>query len=161
MSGPGINHAIPGMARSLDCGALMDWSAPSDGTFLGQAGEVVYFLSSLNPKYRWLIPLGVQQLTVTLPLAPPAGVVTGAGSLVRPFDFSGMPLSSAPGPVAVQGFSLSSDGKRHLSGVRHILALDSASAPDCNQNGINDYLDILNGTSSDDDDNLLPDECGV
>lgn len=158
--GGGIVDAIPGLARVIESPRLTSWPSPGVGTFHGEAGDVVYFLTSLDPKFRWLIPLGVQQLTVTVPLAPPAGSVPGTGPLTSPLDFSALPASAAPGPIGFQGFALGAGGTRHLSGVRHMLAFDPAATPDCNMNGVNDYLDILNGTSVDSNHNLVPDECG-
>lgn len=160
ITGLGVENPIPGLAPELQIDPLMGWSAPSDATILGEVGDRVFLLSSFDPKNRWLLPLGVQHLTVSLPLPPMVGVVGGSGSLVAPPNFSHLSVSLAPGPVAVQAFSLAADGKRHLSGVRHVLAFDEVSLPDCNGNGVNDYVDILTGASADADQNLIPDECG-
>lgn len=156
----GSVDSIPGVRRMIESLPMTSWTNPGDATLRGVNGDIVFFLTSPTPKFRWLVPLGVQQLDVALPLNAPVGTIGGTGSLVAPLDFSNLALSVAPGPVALQGFTLGANGTRHLSGVRHVLAIDPATLPDCNANGVNDYLDILSGTSVDSNHNLVPDECG-
>ena len=79
--------------------------------------------------------------------------------LVTQLDFTSLSPTPITAAVAVQGFAFAASGRRRLANVRHQLAIDPTSGPDCNGNGINDYVDLLAGFSSDADGDLIPDEC--
>jgi len=156
--GPGLVHSIPGVARGLEAGVVSSWTNPGNATFHGVQGDRLWMLTSLDPKYRVLVPIGILHLTLSFPLSPPVGFVPASGSLSVPLNFGSLTSSSAPGPVAIQGFAVGGSNRK-LSGARHMLAFDPTSGPDCNGNGVNDYLDIVSGTSPDANHNLIPDEC--
>ena len=46
-----------------------------------------------------------------------------------------------------------------LGSPAQYFVLDRASGPDCNANGVNDYLDVLEGLAADANHNLIPDGC--
>jgi hypothetical protein len=156
--GTGANNALPGLARELTTPTLTSWANPGASDYVGVAADKLWVLASLSSEFRWLLPAGIQQVSVTLPLPALSGVVPGSGLLSPAIDLSYLTQPSVPAPVILQAFALGG-GSRWLSGVRSSLPLDPGSGPDCNNNGINDYLDIAAGTSTDANLDLAPDEC--
>lgn len=47
----------------------------------------------------------------------------------------------------------------YLGSPKDLLLLDRDSGPDCNGNGVSDFLDVIEGTSADANHNLIPDSC--
>ncbi|MFT7667829.1 MAG: hypothetical protein ACI8X5_000514 [Planctomycetota bacterium] len=158
VSGAGTINQLSGAARSALTDTVASWASPGDLVFAGSTGDGLWALTSLAPKFRWLLPIGVQLLDVAFPLPTQSGVLPASGNLMVPLDFSAIAAPLSPAPVAIQGLAVG-QGSRWLSGVRHLLPLDPVTGPDCNNNGINDYLEIIAGTRADIDENLVPDEC--
>jgi hypothetical protein len=73
-----------------------------------------------------------------------------------------------PGPLDIRrvaSFGVDSLGEIYLLDILHgeVFKLVSAGPPtaDCNSNGTEDACDIASGESADDDDDGVPDECGL
>ena len=47
----------------------------------------------------------------------------------------------------------------YLGSPAVLLLLDRDSGPDCNGNGVTDFLDVIEGVSADANHNLIPDTC--
>jgi len=47
----------------------------------------------------------------------------------------------------------------YLGSPAVLLLLDRDSGPDCNGNGVSDFLDVIEGVSADANHNLIPDSC--
>jgi len=58
-------------------------------------------------------------------------------------------------------FYESSPGTSRLNGATVFTTADDVSCDDCNDNGVPDRIDIIDGTSDDCNDNDLPDECDI
>ncbi len=93
---------------------------------------------------------------------PPGVPVTG--SLVLPpwaeGDVTGDAVLSAYRPMDLESLHLEADADG--DGIAEPLAtilIQPTSFPDCNKNGIDDSLDLLNGTSVDANGNGFPDDC--
>lgn len=154
VDGDGPNIQLDGPARVLEAPTLAAYSVPFSGSFYGASGDLIWVLAEDRPKFR-VFPFGVLQVEAPVPFPAPIGVAPHAGPVVVPLDISAYP----PGVVGLQSFAASATGTRQLSSARFTLGLDPAAGPDCNGNGINDYLDLAGGLSADADQDLVPDEC--
>jgi hypothetical protein len=62
-----------------------------------------------------------------------------------------------PRVMVLQGWCYDAANKAYLTGSVQVELFDAASGPDCNANGLNDYLDVLYG--GDINQNTIPDGC--
>lgn len=159
ITGQGLDIQLSGIARGLAFQSVAWWGRPGSATFQGATGDVVWHLPALATQFQPLPQGGVLHVVPPLPFPQPEGVVTSPSGLTTRLDFTSLSPTPITAAVAVQGFAVTANGRRRLSNVRHQLAIDPTSGPDCNANGINDYVDLLAGFSSDVDGNLIPDEC--
>ena len=159
IAGQGFDTTLGGGARTLNFPSVAWWGRPGKATFHGAAGDVVYHLKSLSTRFQVLPESGVLHVAPPLPFPAPEGTVPSSNRLVTQLDFTSLSPTPITAAVAVQGFAFAASGRRRLANVRHQLAIDPTSGPDCNGNGINDYVDLLAGFSSDADGDLIPDEC--
>jgi hypothetical protein len=128
--------------------------------YQGAPGEHALLLSSLEPAHvlapvfhgTWLVRrvqlLPVQQL----------GITGGTGSLVTSLATGDLPAGSLVRKLCVQS-AVRNSGSVWLGSQASLLLLDRDSGPDCNGNGVNDFVDVVLGTVPDANHNLIPDSC--
>ena len=161
-SGPGILVQHPGVARWVEGPRIASELSASTITFHGTAGDrMVEQGSSLldfqflpaSTGFRFVLP-PLADLTATVTIATGSSVST---SLLLP-DVGAPSVGSV---AHTQGRATDASGATFLGNPLDVLVLDRGAAPDCNLDGVLDYLDILEGTSQDCDGNLVPDECDI
>ena len=81
----------------------------------------------------------------------------GDGAFMLPVGVTSPGLSHRR--MVVQGLVGASWGHRLLSEARHVLALSPVDGPDCDGNGVSDYVDVLLDGAPDTNGNLVPDSC--
>lgn len=161
ISGPGTSVTWPKPSRGMDTPTLVVASSPYSAVFTGLAGDEIHLLSSgkMDQKLApWLFGVLHLGLPVHLPLAPLATIPVGASSAA----------ALVPGvrlmPGAPVGIRATQAPFRASSGVvlgphRFVVALSPDVGPDCNGNGVSDYVDVLFGAVPDANHNLIPDTC--
>jgi len=85
-----------------------------------------------------------------------AGANGSAGLQLPPLQLA---LGEACGVAILQTLADSGRGPRVLSAARHVLLLNPRVGPDCDGNGLSDYLEIVLGLAADLDHDLVPDVC--
>lgn len=86
------------------------------------------------------------------------GFTDGTGSLVTALSTGDLPAGSLYQKRFVQAAARNS-GSVWLGSQASLLLLDRDSGPDCNGNGVSDYVDVILGTVPDANHNLIPDSC--
>lgn len=128
----------------------------------GQPGEVPRLLVSYSAVHE-IAPTLVVQGALLVPRAPLAGVF-GLGVA----DANGALTASVltedlPAGLPVQKYHTQSvvryGGKVWLGSQASLVLLDRESGPDCNANGVSDFVEMLLGTVADANHNLIPDGC--
>ena len=162
LGGPGTKVQHPGSAREFQC-----TSVQSDGTDLtisvsAQAGDRIYALPSTSPDYIasttppgvWLIdPPGFRHRV-------PLGVHPQPGGYAFPIPtLTNVKARIARRRLWLQGYAIDALGDHHLGSPMLVLTLMRGSTPDCNGNGINDFVDVVENRSLDSNNNLIPDSC--
>jgi hypothetical protein len=157
--GGGSLEQITPPGRSLRATSL----AADDGVLnievRGAPGDRVWLVSSSRPdwvqmpmlKSPWLVPFPVH---ITF---APQGIIPSSGILS--FSHPAPALTTPTSLRVLQAMVRDTQGRTFLTGARHALILDRTAAPDCNSNGANDWLDILEGFAHDCQHNLVPDSC--
>lgn len=164
-SGNGVFGDFMLPARKLSSIETVIGHGPLDFEVLapGGAGDRVYlahnlrlgFLPSFVVKGVWLVPFPA------LITYAPQGVVPASEKLPLSCTFAPLPSGQAGLVRELQLVILRSQGGMQLGSFHHLLQLNPSAGPDCNANGIQDYVDILEGASSDANGNLVPDECDL
>jgi hypothetical protein len=67
------------------------------------------------------------------------------------------PISGSPRLMVLQGWCIDTSNQAWLTGSVQVTLFDESSGPDCNANGINDYIDVIVG--GDVNQNSIPDNC--
>ena len=99
-----------------------------------------------------LVP--VRALVSTTPL----GVIPASGTLQAQALLPGIP-AGATGEMLFLQPVVRGHGERRLGNALQVLALDRTAGSDCDGDGTNDLLGVLEGTAADANDNLVPDGC--
>jgi len=166
---------LPGPARIATIGErvasdLSSWTV----LFRNAVGDRVHFLTATRPDFAptargaWLEPFRDLESTVDL------GVSNGGGNLLATVPTPDL----LPGPsdpicelryaqVATQSPAsglLPDRGRAHtwydaVGSATVLLVIDRSSLPDCNGNGVNDFVEVVEGTAADANHNLIPDGC--
>jgi hypothetical protein len=152
LAGP-ARHAIVSPVVLAD---LSSWTIAYDGA----PSEQALLLSSLEPAQviapafhgAWLVRRA--QLAAIQPL----GLTSASGSLATALATGDLPAGSLLQKRCVQVAARNS-GSAWLGSQASLLILDRDSGPDCNGNGVSDFVDILLGTAPDANHNLIPDTC--
>jgi len=164
IDGSGLTqHA--GVARTLQIAALAaDAPAVIHLTFTGQAGDVVHARIGVSGEYT----PSTQPLGTRLVIAPPIqafrplGVIPASGVLQARVV---LPLV-APGVswrrYYVQGVLQSAGGgQSYYTGVNTVHVFDRDAGPDCDGNGVQDYVDVAVDPIADCNGTLFPDLCDI
>lgn len=159
-SGGGVYVFHPVASRRLSAPAIVSESAALAIVAQGEPGDSVFAIDASNAAWvlsakfagPWLVP-------VPTFLARSDAVrigASGSATLVRT-----MPdvVSAPAGRVRwIQGAVVGPAGNL-LATPLHVLVLDRAGQPDCDGNGLLDWLDLLEGVSADCDGDLASDAC--
>jgi hypothetical protein len=157
----GAPIALAGPARQLIVSPVIQadlslWSI----SYTGAPGEQALLLSSLEPAHvlapafhgAWLV-----RRAQLLPIQP-LGITGATGSLATSLATGDLPAGTLYRKLCVQTAARNS-GSAWLGSQASLLLLDRDSGPDCNGNGVNDFIDVILGTVPDANHNLIPDSC--
>jgi hypothetical protein len=164
ISGVGL-HQISGVARTLVAPALTaDAVAMLRLTFTGQPGDRVWarvgvssdYTPSSNPLGNWLV------LVPPFMTYRPLGVVPASGVLQTQVRLANV----APGILwrryYIQGLVQPAAGAQaYLTGVNTVHVFNRDEGPDCDGNGVSDYVDVAVDPILDCNGNLVPDACDI
>ena len=185
VTGAGRFVPMDGSARTVAAATVAPSDVALQVSYSGVLGDLVWLPTSSMTGHRVLLGLHGVWLTRFPAIPPflPHGRVGATGGLVVPLDLPRIPAGGSHAMFTVQGLSVGPPFSsiigalglpgplpdrtplglwldRRLASARHVLALDPAQGPDCNANGVSDYLDVILGTSLDTNHDLRPDECG-
>ena len=158
-NGGGAIDSYPGTARELTAGGLHVEQTSAMIVVRGVPGDWVYLAWSPHPDFAFspkllgtrLVPFPFLTRTTA------QGVIDASGTLLLQVP---LPRVSEPDIcMYLQGLIVDSGGQHVLGSPLHMVLLDREALPDCNGNGVSDFVDVLVGTSSDCDSNIQPDEC--
>jgi len=152
MTGPARKATILQTVQS-DASA---WSVAYQGT----AGDRPLLFTASSPQVSislafqgaWALRRNTLLSTKNLGLVHPDGSISGSAPV------SDLPAGSLFQLRAAQVAVRATTGV-YLGSPKDLLLLDRDSGPDCNGNGVNDFLDVIEGTSADANHNLIPDSC--
>ena len=154
-------NSIPGPARTAVIGPTVrgdaaQWSV----SFQGKALDRPFLFASYSPNTQSYLPFHGAWLTLraamlqpqTLPQANASGA--SSATLPTPDLPAGSLYERRFSQIVVRG-----QGQVYLGSGAALFLLDRQSGPDCNGNGTSDFLDVIEGTSPDMNQNLIPDSC--
>ncbi|MCE9595673.1 MAG: hypothetical protein K8S98_15905 [Planctomycetes bacterium] len=151
----------PGPARTTAAGPLVGSDASTwSVTFAGAASDSVYALGSLSPAHLFSPPFHGTWLTLRSALLPivPLGHANAAGVLGATVATGDLAAGSGSQTVFGQT-AVRANGLVYLGSPTIFVLLDRASGPDCNGNGVQDIVDVIEGTAADANHDLIPDSC--
>lgn len=161
ISGSGLIIQHPGNARTLRAARVASDNSTVSLTITGIPGEQILFCDSFVANFA-IVPYLVGTWLVKAPAffgrRDFLGVQSSSGSTVLPFLSADL-VSSSAAWTTIECLSLGAPGTAALSDPELQVLIQRAAPPDCNGNGVNDFLDVLEGTSPDINSNLVPDEC--
>lgn len=140
-------------ARRLVTETLQVAGGTATMTVHGEPGDRVYLAVSSHPGHELVPGLGMRMLPRSAVVSTTPNVVIG-GTGSESFD---LPVL-ATGRVYLQAFVQDASGQVHLSSPAHLVVLDPVT-PDCNGNGVSDFVDLWTGATTDADLDLVPDHC--
>jgi hypothetical protein len=151
----GVVYTIPGAHRTLRTLSLGSDASIIQITVTGQPGDRFYLARSFSTGFyfqnayhgAWMLPPST---------TPYARVVIPAGGWLT-MQVSTADVSGDPRLMVLQGWCVDASDNAFLTGPVHVELFDAAGGPDCNANGINDYVDVLVG--NDVNQNTIPDGC--
>ncbi len=165
ISGAGVVVQHPGQARTFKAPTIVSDRSQISVTVEGQPGDLAALLQS--SVQTWLLPnpvigiwLAGNPATTGLSGAPITLGANGLGTIVRR---TGDVQSPSVGRITyLQGLVASSNPALKLpASPMAVLVLDRAGAPDCNGNGVLDFLELIEGSASDCQRDLSIDECQI
>ena len=160
-AGPGIYTGLPGIARTLSTPRIAGDGLPVSVGVSGVPGEQVLCAASAISLFTFVPPFSGTWLIDGTDYGRRAnflGTISGSGSSNFSFTTAALLWPEVARRTTMQCQLLAS-GQKTLSDPALQVLIDRASAPDCNGNGVNDFVDLVQGTSLDLNANLIPDEC--
>jgi hypothetical protein len=150
--------SLPGPARVMTIAPLVKgdlgaWSVNASGA----AGDRDYLLASLSPGFQITPAFHGAWLELRSALLPPFLLGTGASIAT-----SAPAPDLAPGSLFERRFTqlaTRASGQVYLGSAAVLLLIDRDSGPDCNGNGLNDFVEVIENPASDANHNLIPDGC--
>lgn len=126
----------------------------------GQSGDRIYLPSSRiqggtfapNLFGVWLIDLPAKSGALL-------GVVPASGNLIALRSGPDVPAGLTHRTIISQVAAVDVAGKRILGPATMRIVLNREAGPDCNGNGVQDYVEIIEGLVPDVNHNLIPDTC--
>lgn len=169
LSNCGSSHASPTFgnvqtlsgARSVQADFVHSDQSPWTVHAEGTPGDSVYLMEGLAPELRLALAfLGVRLVPSPVPLSiAPLGVIPATGFIDVDVALGDLPASEASRRLFLQGLFVDTQGHVRLSGPLPLVLLNRDAGPDCNGNGVQDYVEIVEHTSPDANANLVPDAC--
>ncbi|HTF90181.1 MAG TPA: right-handed parallel beta-helix repeat-containing protein [Planctomycetota bacterium] len=157
----GISHFYPATARTFTASAAASDQTNLSITVRGMPGDRVYVIAS---QVLTFIPypglLGVM-LAPAFVRPQVLGVIPPSGNLVVQLPLADVPLPQAVARYSFQGLIVDSAGVALLGSPLQLALFNRASLPDCNGNGVQDFLDLIEGTAGDCNNNLQIDTCEI
>jgi parallel beta helix pectate lyase-like protein len=156
-----VVNILPGARRKATSAALVSDSASLPITFTGQPGDRIYVLRSNRPGYTfqsslsgvWTIPTLLFWSAVPLTVLPAGGTATVS-----------IPTAQIAAPhqlFFLQIYCVDAGGQAFLGSPLHVEQLDRQGGTDCNGNGVNDFVDLLEIPGHDCNHNLAWDACDI
>lgn len=152
---------LDGRNRPWNAPALVLAGAPFQATLAGVPGDALWVLRSMV----WALDFALELKGVLhvkwpqhLPTTP-LGVVPASGALQVMLPGVRALAGQSTGLLATQGFVRPALGTALLSGPQLVIGLDPLVGPDCDANGVSDYVDVVLGGVPDANHNLIPDSC--
>jgi hypothetical protein len=157
----GSANSMIGPARRATILATVQSDASSWSVdYHGAAGDRPLLFTASSPQVSislafhgaWALRRNTLLSTKNLGLVHPDGTIAGTAPA------SDLPAGSLYQLRAAQIAVRATNGV-YLGSPKDLLLLDRDSGPDCNGNGVSDFLDVIEGTSADANHNLIPDSC--
>ena len=157
----GAPIALAGPARIASVTPLVQADLSTAAvSYHGGVGEQALMLGSLAPAFAlspvvhgtWLV-----QRSMLLPIVA-LGATDGQGNLAATLAIPDLPAGSLLQRRHLQS-AVRSQGMIWLGSQASTVILDRDSGPDCDGNGVSDFVDVVLGTVSDANHNLIPDSC--
>jgi hypothetical protein len=157
----GTYNALAGRARLADAELVLEDTTSNALSLAGEPGDKVWVASAARPSFQlapflsgwWLVPLPAR-----LPMAP-LGTIAGTGTLSTALPTPSVTASSAARLGWHQVYAIDAVDSAWIAAPFHQLVLNRDGQPDCDGNGVLDYLDALEDPSRDCNGNLLIDAC--
>ena len=153
--------SYPGAARKLGPrNAVISDNADWSLSISGQVGDRIYLPGNRVQGMRFMPSLfGVWLIGQPTEPGPLLGVVPSSGVLAAQKFIQDVPLPLTQRTIFSQVVAVDSAGKRILGPPTVRIVLNRESGPDCNANGVQDYIEIIEGLVPDLNHNLIPDTC--
>ncbi len=150
---------IAGSARKLAANAVQSDALALVATFTGQPGDKVWF--ELAPRDGFHANFG--DAGVWIPRYPSplgfAGTVGASGTLSIHVDLASLGASTVTRALFGQALAIDATGKRFLSTPIQVQVLGEHAGPDCDGDGVDDFVQVVNGTVPDVNHDLVSDIC--
>lgn len=151
----------PGPARKLSpTQAVASDNSIWSLSISGSNGDRIYLPGSRTLGFSWVPSTGGVWL-IGVPTGPTQllGLVPSTGVLAAQKAVPDVPLPLTHRAVFSQVVAADSANERFLGAPAARIVLNRESGPDCNGNGVQDYVEILEGLVPDVNHNLIPDTC--
>ena len=157
-SGAGIT-AHAGVPRTVVAPErVLGESATWDLTVTAQTGDAVHLMGGRAPGFR-LAPLGNGAFLLPTPTPVPLNPWFVNGAPQPPFAVPPVQGGALYRHTYHQGLAFDPAGTGWLGGPLELVAISRTSPPDCNANGVNDFVEVIEGTVPDANGDLKPDGC--
>ena len=162
IGGPGTTQMFTGPQRTLTASTRIISDTTTLGlTVEGAPGDTVFLVSATRLGFS--SPgntIGPFLLHTPIPISTdPVGTIPAGGSLNLTVPIALLDPSAIQRIDHFQVACVSTSGQHYLTGTASVEVLDPSRPPDCDANGVNDYLDTISGAVLDCDHNLRPDVC--
>jgi predicted outer membrane repeat protein len=162
IAGPGTSQMFIGPQRTLTASTRIISDATSLAlTVKGASGDTVFLSSATRPGFSSPAnTVGPFLLHTPTPISTdPVGTIPASGVLSLTVPIALLDANAVQRIDHFQVACVSTSGQHYLTGTASVEVLDPARPPDCDGNGVNDYLDTISGAVLDCDHNLRPDVC--
>lgn len=165
----GINYGFPVVgplvsysgARSFAALPVQSDQSAWHVSVQGEPGDRVYCWMATSPDFHLALPyLGVRLVPFPLPLGVDAlGTIPASGTLDIPITLPELAAGKVARRLFLQGYIIDAQGTARLASPLHLAVLNRDYGPDCNANGVDDFVEIVEGSAPDANQNLVPDSC--
>ena len=149
-------------ARDFDAAPASSDAAAWNVTVAGQPGDRAFLVGAVLPAFR-PVPsqAGVRLVPTPAPVSVvPLGTVGAGGTLSVPVALGALPAGVPLRRLFLQGLVIDAQGATKLASPLPLVVLNADEAPDCDGDGLQDYLAVLGPSAGvDANNNLVPDAC--